>query len=576
MTIDLKNLKADLSNIKKTIQFVYNSDKRLFIVRLFLIVIQSLLPLYLLLLTKQLIDVITNSGSRSSENIWFTIAIFCGVTLVIQITAVLNTIVGEILGQKIVNYVNNILHNKSLELDLTYYDNPEYYDTFHRAQQEATFRPIQILLSISELMTNIISFVGVAIILATLSGYVFLVIILAGIPSLYIKLVRTKVFYEWKTANTNLYREVGYHSMLMTQRIYAKEMRIFTLGNYILKAHNFIRDKLMHQVIQLSKKTAKGNIVSAIFEVSALAISIVILTNKILVGEVSIGSFVMFFGALRGANQYISGIMNNVTGIYNNKLFLSNLFAFINLKPHIKQIENAYMVPKLTKGLKFENVSFTYEGGKRKILNNVSFEIKPGETVLITGKNGAGKTTLINVLCRMYERSSGSITLDGIDIKDMDIDSLHKNIGIICQDYCKYNLTVSDNIKFGDVDAEHDIKSAAVLSGADEFIEDLPKKYNTIVGKFFEDGEELSIGQWQKIALARAFYNDAQIIILDEPTSSIDMEAENKFFEKLNNLKKDKIVIIIGHKITHKISADSYFTLKNGELKKVNRELVNA
>jgi ATP-binding cassette subfamily B protein len=576
MKFDSKNLKSDLSNISKTIQFVYNSDKKLFIARIFLIVIQSLLPLYLLLLTKQLIDVITNSGSMASENIWFTVALFCGVTLVIQITAVINTIVGEILGQKIVNFVNNILHDKSLELDLTYYDNPDYYDTFHRAQQEATFRPIQILLSISELMTNIISFVGVALILASLSVYVFIVIILAGIPSLYIKMVRTKVFYDWKMKNTNLYREVGYHSMLMTQRLYAKEMRIFTLGKYILKTHNFIRDKLMYQVIALSKKTAKGNIFSGVFEVSALAISIVILTNKILVGEVSIGSFVMFFGALRGANTYISGILNNLTGIYNNKLFLSNLFAFIDLKPNIKEIENPFKVPKLSEGIKFENVSFTYEGGTKKILNNVSFAIKPGETVLITGKNGAGKTTLINVLCRMYERSSGSITIDGIDIKDMEIDSLHKNIGIICQDYCKYNLTVRDNIRFGDVDNEHDFIEAAKLSGADEFIEELPKKYETIVGKFFEEGEELSIGQWQKTALARAFYNNAQIIILDEPTSSIDLDAEDKFFDKLNHLKKDKIVIIIGHKVTHKINADSYFTLKNGELLKVERDLVNA
>ncbi len=577
MKFDFKNLKTDLSNVSKTIRFVYDSDKRLCFGSLVLIVLQSVLPLISLYQLKILIDLITSSQSNASSEVWYNIALVCLVFLFIQIANVINQIVNEILGQKIMNFINSLLHNKSLELDLTYYDNPEYHDTFHRAQQEASFRPIQILMSISEFIKNSISFIGVAVILASVSGYVLTVMIIAGIPALFIRLTRTKIYYEWRKANTSKYRKVNYLSMLMTHRIYAKEVRAFNLGDYIQNSHDNVRQSILEQVIVLLKKQAKGNVLSSIIEVGALAAAITLLTIKYYSGDVTIGGFVMFFAAVRSANGYLNGIVSNVTGIYNNKLFLSNLFEFINLKPQIKQIQKAYKLPKLTQGIKFENVSFQYQGSKKKVLKNVSFQINPGETILITGKNGAGKTTLINVLCRMYEASSGSITYDGIDIKDIDIDSLHSNIGIIYQDYCKYDLTVRENIKFGNVNrGDNNVEPVAEISGADVFIEELPKRYDTVVGKYFEEGEELSIGQWQKIALARAFYSDAQIIILDEPTSSIDLSSENTFFENLHRHVKDKIVIIIGHKITRKIKADSYFTLQKGVLTKVEQQHVVA
>jgi ATP-binding cassette subfamily B protein len=573
MKIDVKNLKSDLSNISKTIRFVYDSDKVLCFVRLGLIVVQSVLPLASLYLLKRLVDEIQKAGNQGEVmDIAMTITLVSVTFLLIQVSTVVNSVVGEILGQKIIDFINSMLHKKSLELDLTYYDNAEYHDTFHRAQQEATYRPIQILNNISELIRNLISFVGIAIILASLSGYVLIVMILAGIPSLLIRLKRTKTYYLWRKENTSLFRRVNYFSMLMTHRIYAKEVRIFSLGNFLQKTHDTIRGKLMKQIIILQKKQAVGNVISSLFEVGALTISIILLSNKFFTSAITLGSFVMFFAAVRNANSYLNGILSNVTGIYNNKLFLSNLFEFINLKPHIHQPENPIFVKKLTEGIKFDNVSFKYEGGTKQVLENISIDIKPGETVLITGKNGAGKTTLINLLCRMYECSSGSITFDGKDIKDYDIDSLHKNIGIIFQDYCKYDFTVNENIKIGDIDNEHDVLKVARVSGADVFVKDLPEKYDTLVGKYFKDGEELSIGQWQKIALARALYGDAQVIILDEPTASIDMETENHFFENLREHVKDKIVIIIGHKITGKVKADSYYNLQRGTLTKVNHD----
>lgn len=576
MRIDLKGFKSDFSNISKTMKFVFESDKKLSYASLVLLVIMGALPLIVLYLTKILIDSITNSGGYAQNDVWYVIAIFCGIILFMQIAISINSVVYQILGHRVVNYVNNLLHNKSLELDLTYYDNAEYHDTFHRAQQEATTRPLQIVGSVSELIKSIISFLGVAFILASLSVYILLIMILAGIPALIIKFRRTKLFFDWKMKNTSLYRKVNYFSTLMTNRIYAKETRIFNLGKHIQKTHDDTRETLLGSVIKFLKIETSGNIISSLFEVAALALAIIFLTYKYNAGEVTIGGFVMFLGAVRSANTYLSGIMSNLTGIYSNKLFLSTLFDFINLEPQIKQIANPVKFPKLKKGIKVENITFRYENGLKTVLKDVSFSAKPGETVLITGKNGAGKTTFINLLCRMYECTSGKITFDDINIKDLDIHSFHKNIGIIYQDYCKYDLTIKENIMFGDIDKKDSVERVAELSGTNQFVEEYPMKYDTIVGKYFKDGEELSIGQWQKIALARAFYSDAQIIILDEPTSSIDLLTENNFFENLQNHVKDKIVIIIGHKITHKIKADSYYTLHKGVLKEVSEQFLNA
>lgn len=579
MRIDLRSFKSDFSNISKTMKFVFESDKKLSYASLVLLVIMGALPLIVLYLMKVLIDSITNSGGYVQNDVWYVIAIFCGVILFMQVAISINSVVYQILGHRVVNYVNNLLHNKSLELDLTYYDNAEYHDTFHRAQQEATTRPLQIVGSVSELIKSIISFVGVAVILASLSVYVLLIMVLAGVPALIIKFRRTKLFFDWKMKNTSLYRKVSYFSTLMTSRLYAKETRIFTLGRHIQKTHDDTRETLLNNVIKFLKIETSGNIISSLFEVAALSLAIIFLTFKYNSGEVTIGGFVMFLGAVRSANTYLSGIMTNLTGLYSNKLFLSTLFDFINLQPQIKQIENPVKFPKLKKGIKVENITFRYENGLKTVLKDVSFSAKPGETVLITGKNGAGKTTFINVLCRMYECTSGSITFDDIDIKDLDINSFHKNIGIIYQDYCKYDLSLKDNIIYGDIERNNNLDRVdlvAELSGAKQFIDDYPLKYETIVGKHFKDGEELSIGQWQKIALARAFYSDAQIIILDEPTSSIDLMTENNFFENLQKHVKDKIVIIIGHKITHKIKADSYYTLHKGVLKEVSEQFLNA
>ena len=570
LTIELKNIRSDIANVSKAIQFVYQSDKRLCLLRLGLIFIQSILPVASLYLLKLIIDAITTPGNQ--VNIWLYVTLFCGIFLASRLSNVISQFSGDIQTQKLTDYISSVLHEKSISLDLTYYDNPEYHDTFHRAQQEASYRPIFILNNITDLLKNSISFVGVAYILTSLSWGVVLIMVLAGLPTLLVKLSKIKTFYIWQKSRTSLYRKANYYSMLITHRNFAKEIRIYRLGIYLCLKFQKIRVKLVQEQTRLSKQRIKSELFSSTFEVVLLAVIIILLTKKAFTGAITVGSFAIFFEAFRRGLDFWQGILISISGLYNNKLFLANLFMFLKLQPIIKQIENPLLMPKLKQGIQFQDVTFQYEGG-RKVLRDVTFSVKPGEIILITGENGSGKTTLIKLLCRMYECTKGTITFDGIDIKDLEIKSLYKNIGIIFQDFGKYDITVSDNIKFGEIEFERPVTSVSEIAGAHEFIEQLPKKYDTVLGKYFHEGEELSIGQWQKIALARALYNDAQILILDEPTSSVDKETEDLFFNKLRQLGKDKIIIVIGHKITDNVKADHYFHLHKGKFERMKKTL---
>jgi ATP-binding cassette, subfamily B, bacterial len=556
LKINAKNIKADSANIRKAIRFVYECDKRLCVARLILIGLQSVLPLASLYMLKLLVDCVTFSAGaeftdQGISQIWLYAGLFCSIFLFTRFSNIIVQLFDDILVQKLINFISNLIHKKSVELDLSYYDNSEYHDTFHRAQQEANHRPVQILNNLTSLITNSISIAGIVLLLASLSWIVILVLIFAGLPSLITKLAKSKKLYEWRKKNTTLFRKTNYLSMLMTHRAYSKELRIFSLGNYFQKKFNHIRTGLVKEIFRISKKLAKYDLLSSVFEVAALLLVIVILSHKAFAGAITIGSFVMYFEAFRKGQSFLQTMVASLSGIYNNKLFLNNLFEFLELKPHIQSPAKPVPFPmQLKEGIKFENVSFSYPGSKKLVLDNISFQAKPGKITIIKGNNGAGKTTVIKLLCRLYDCVSGAIYIDGINIKHFEIQELRKNISVIFQDFAQYDFTVRQNITLGNIektDNPDQIKQAAEKSCAQEVIENLPDRYDTLLGKYFKGGQELSMGQWQRMALGRTLYKDSSLLILDEPTSWIDVKAEKLFYEKLDSLKHNRALLIINH-----------------------------
>ncbi|WLE96023.1 MAG: ABC transporter ATP-binding protein [Candidatus Electrothrix communis] len=556
MLLNKKQIKSNIYNIYRSIFFVIESNKKLCITRSVLLIMQSILPLASLYFLKVLIDSITSANSSQVEGVGFIdIAIyasyFSAVFLLIRVADIIIVYTDDILTENLVDYITGLLHKKSTELDLSYYDKAQYHDTFHRAQEEADYRPVQVLNNLTGIIRDSLTLVGIVALLVTLSFWVVVIMVSAALPALLVKLWKSKILYNWRKENTPLIRKTHYLSKLLTGRGYAKELRIFNLADHFQKQYAAIRKGLVAQVVQLIKGLAKFDLLSSAFEVGALLASILLISNKTFSGAITIGGFVMFFEAFRRGQGIMRNIVSNISGLYSNMLFLDNLFEFFELHPAIKTpCEPVPFPAKIQEGIVFKNVSFSYPESAKLVLDNFSFHAKPGEVTLIRGNNGAGKTTLIKLLCRLYDCTSGAIYIDGVNIKDFDLQELRKNISLTFQDFVQYDFTVEENIALGDIECEDcsdKIRKAAKLSSADEFIQDLPRRYDTLLGKYFEKGEELSMGQWQRIALARALNKNSKICILDEPTSWMDIDAQASFNNQLDELKQNRVFILVNH-----------------------------
>jgi len=550
----VSEIKQDIANLKEAIGYVYKSGRKDFAVRIILIILQSILPVFLLYMLKLLVDSISllfTSSLNDASDVWFYTAVFCGVFLLIKITDVLKELNDEVSSQKLRDYLSNHVQEKSASLDLEYFDNPEYYDIFHRAREEVNFRPVMVLNNITGIVSGVISLVGVVAILMLFSKLVVVVLVAAGIPSILLRFANKRNLFEWRKQNTPLYRKAAYFFDVLTKREYSKELRVFNLKKYFGEKHNSVRKDIAENIQKISVKRSRLYVISAVVETISLAGVIYFLSLDAAVGALTIGSFVMFFEAFRRGQGFVQSVVTGVSGLYENKLFLSNLFEFLKLEPGIKSPSNPVPFPdKLENGITFENVSFTYPGTDKTVIKELTLQAKPGGIYTIKGENGSGKTTCLKLICRLYDCTAGRILFDGIDIKNFDITELRKNIGIIFQDFSTYEFTVRENIILGGltINGEEDKLFEAVrISTADRVVNSLKSGYDTLLGRQFENGEELSMGQWQRIAIARALYSDAPILILDEPTSFVDADAEKKFYENLSSLKKDKIIFVISH-----------------------------
>ncbi len=287
-------------------------------------------------------------------------------------------------------------------------------------------------------------------------------------------------------------------------------------------------------------------------------------------GNITLGDLVMYFQAFQRGQGYLRNMMNSLASLYEDNLFLSHLYEFLNLKPQVVQPVHPQPVPQMRQaGIMFDHVSFQYPGSAHEVLKDISLTIRPGEVVALVGENGSGKTTLVKLLCRLYDPVEGVVTFDGINLRQFETTMLRREISVIFQDYVHYHLTARENIWFGNTNVMPDderVVAAARYSGADEVIESLPQGYETMLGKWFKDGEELSIGEWQKIALARAFLRQAQIIVLDEPTSSLDARAEYEVFQRFQQLAADRTAILISHRFSTVRMADRIYVMHDGKI----------
>lgn len=470
-----------------------------------------------------------------------------------------------LLGHK----VNWLILKKSQTLSLTQFEDSEFYDKLVRARREASTRPLGLVNKTFGLMQNGIALAGFGVLLGQFSPWIIVMLLAAALPGFFVEThFSNQAFglFRWRSPEA---RQQNYLETLLAREDNAKEMKLFGLGDLFLDRYNAIFKKLYKEDRSLTLRRDTWGLVMDVFGNIVFYVAFAWIIMATIRGEISIGQMTMYLMVFKQGQSAIKASLSSISGMYEDNLYLSNLYEFLD-QPGLETSGNIKQGAILNDGFRFENVTFYYEGKDRPALKNVYFHIKPGDSLAIVGENGSGKTTLIKLLTRLYSPSEGKILFEGTDLNDWDIEALHQQIGVIFQDFIRYQLLAGENIGVGRVEKIEEEKlweQAAEKGQAAAFISELPNQYQTQLGKWFKNGQELSGGQWQKMALARAFMRkDARVLILDEPTAAMDAQAEADIFNEFSQRMKDKMTILISHRFSTVRTARHIMVMDKGEV----------
>ena len=556
------------------LKIIWKSSAGLTVASMLILAVLNVLPLCNLYVAKLIIDSVSAAASAATKPNFRETGILIAFLSVITLTTLLCNFLFEVVStaqyEKLNIYMNEIINAKSVEVDLEFYENSQYQDTLQRAQEEGYGRPVDILDSLMTIFEYSISLAAMTAFLLSLHWGIPIALFIISLPGGFIKIKYAHITYKWNRKRTQMQRKSYYLSSLLNSESSAKEVRLFNLGNLLQQRFSRIRVKLYKEKLAIAFKQSIVTFANQlILSILMLAASSYII-YKSFQGAISVGDLVIYYEAFRRAKSDFGELTGNISGLYSNNLFLANLFEFLDLKPTITEpLKPRSISQPMKQGIVFNNVNFKYGTTKRKALKNINLTIPPGKIIALVGENGSGKTTLVKLICRLYDPTSGSITIDGIDIRDFSLKDLRKQFSVIFQDYVKYDFTARENIWLGDIEIppnDYIIEKAAMSSGADEIIQSLPYKYDTVLGKRFDGGEQLSIGQWQKVALSRAFLRDSQVIILDEPSSALDPKAEYNVFQKFRQLLQNRTAIFISHRLSTVTMADWIYVLERGSI----------
>jgi ATP-binding cassette subfamily B protein len=489
------------------------------------------------------------------------------------ITALLGTIrniTQQLLQNAVAMRIQLMVMEKAATLDLAFYENPESYDLLRRAQTDSINRPVMMISTAFGLVQTLLTFLTMIALLIAVSPLLALIALISPIPAF---IADTR--YGWWGYNiarwgSRLLRRMNYLVTLVTTDTFAKEVKLFGLGSYFIARYKLIAEAFYaSQRRQVARRYLTG---FGWGNLSTIATSLTYLyvALQAIAGRLTLGDLTLYTAAAQSVQGSIQGLLGGFSGMYEHNLYLNNLFELMATKTSMPVAPVPVAVPARMRGeITFENVTFAYPGAEKNALTNLSFTVKGGETLAVVGRNGAGKTTLFKLICRLYDPNEGRILIDGIDLRDFKPDDLREQIGAMFQDYVDYQATAAENIGLGNVPQITDreaIMDASRQAGADDLISNLPDGYDTALGKWFDAGVNLSGGEWQKVALARAFMRDAKILLLDEPTSALDAHAEHDLFERLRSLTKGRTAVYISHRFSTVRRADRIVFLEHGRL----------
>jgi len=560
--------------IPKALGLVWEATPRFATTNAILTVVQGVLPAITLYFSKAIVDGVIKAlqvqTRAQTQYVLTLVALWFGVQLLASLLQTVSQLVTSLQSDLLSNYISVRLMEKANALDLSYFENAQFYDKLENARREAGYRPSQMVTQLFGLLRSAVTLVSVIGVLASLSWWLVLLVVAVSIPSFIYQAKYSGQFFTLLTGRAPDQRRLNYLSYLLTTDSPVKELRIFGLHGTLLERYRQIFAKFYKENRDLTvRRTASQFALGALGTVvSGLTYIYVVL--EVIAGHITVGGLTLYYQAFQQSQSQVSNILSGIGSTYENSLFLSNLFAFLAYAPELPVRADPLPVPTpIREGIVLDHVSFKYPGTEKWVLEDISFAIRPGETVALVGANGAGKTTLVKLLTRLYDPTEGRITIDGIDLRDFDPAALRSRVGVIFQDYVKYQLTAGENIGFGRIEAIEDtgrIERSAVEAGAAAVIAALPQGYETPLGRWFQDGQELSIGQWQKVALARAFMRDADLLILDEPTSSLDVRSEYEVFQAFGDLTEGKMAVLISHRFSTVRMAGRIVVIEDGRV----------
>ena len=564
------------------IALVWNTGPWILFTMSFIALFQGVTPVIGSLISKEIINEfqvlievgLDEYGDFFSSGVFFLLVFFFVYKFLRQMISTVSHAVNRIAGEKVVRQVKLQIMEKSKEIDLGSFDLPSFYEKLENANREAGTRPISILSQTFTVISTIIEFISYILILATAPDlwWVMIIIVLISVPTAVINFIYRRRNFQYMRRRSKERRQMNYCSDILVNKDTVKEIRMFDLADTFIGRYKDVFDEYYKGLRRLILSENIWHISVGVLANLANLLFFVIIAHKVFTGAIMIGDYTLYTGAITTLATCVSTLITNSAVIYEGTLFIDNLISFMDEKPSIVPCSSD--APEVKRGtphtIELQNVSFRYPGTDRDILKNINLKFNPGDTVVLVGLNGAGKTTLIKLLTRLYDPTEGRILLDGIDIREYDVKSLYSLYGIIFQDFGKYAVSVSDNIHFGDIHKKADpeeIRAAAIQSNADDYISRMPEGYDTPLMRIFEQsGTELSIGQWQKLAIARAFYSDSDILILDEPTASLDPMAEQEIFNQFDRLRADKTTIFVSHRLSSATVASLIVVLEHGEV----------
>ena len=582
MLSDILNKKQRLGDFfadsSKGFMLIWNSGKKLTIFNFSLFILSGIFPLLSLLVLKQLIDYAKTSGINW-EHMGPRLLLFGGLQLLSGIISQYSNYKTNEQQQIIADKVVTRVLNKAIDIDLEYYENPAFYDELTMAHLQSLNRPGLLIAAFQGIIQNIIM-------IALMAGYMMMahwslliLIVMLSVPLAISKLMFGMKQYQLDRESIAIQRKANGIYKYLTTDTFAKEVRLFDFGRNFISNYIGYRKTIFNKKQSLQLKFLRHNNLIQVFEIIVVTAIYFIIIGGAVSGAITLGGMVVYFTVFQRLQTSISSLFQSGINLFQNQLYLRQILDYLNSPVLIKDAKQGLPVPVLSEGIVLNNINFIYPDTDRPVLKDINMVLKPGQITAIVGENGSGKSTLIKLICRLYEIQSGTIKLDDTDITQIGLDDLRKSITVLFQDFGKYDLTIEENIVLGNHKTDAlKLNTAIEKSGLKEKLASFPMGIETPLGRTFENGEQLSGGQWQKIALARMFYKECKILILDEPTSSMDPVAEHTIFENLNKDIGNKIVILVTHRLYNLKMAGHIYVMTDGKIAEQGTfdDLINA